>query len=135
MKEVSVTHVVSCPLCHKTGEVTISSDGRGPRRVEMEHICEHLDPEYEERARGIRVYFTHDDGWEHVFLLAPLAIFVDAGDPHLVARALRRRGFKVRVDGRYIVFEAHVYPYAVERALQQYMLATARTVSYQFVQL
>ena len=65
-----------------------------------------------------------------------LAIYVWQGDPKNVARALRRREFDVRVDGRYIIFETPARSVgAVNHALQQYMLAAGRTVSYQYVRL
>jgi len=135
MKEVSVTHVVVCPFCGKTGEVTITADGSGPRLVEMEYICPHVDEEYDENKRGIYVHFSDGERGDYVFLYAPLALYVREGDPHLIARALRRRGFKVRVDGHHIIFKTPVYPYPVDLALRQYMLNAGRTVSYKHVHL
>ena len=135
MKEVSVTHVVVCPFCGKTGEVTITADGSGPRLVEMERVCKHADSEYEEIEEGVYIHFSDGERGDYVFLSAPLAVYVWRGDVHLVARALRRRGFKVRVHGRDIVFETPVSTCDVNEALRQYMLAAKRTVSYQFVRM
>ena len=64
-----------------------------------------------------------------------LALYIWEGKPSLIARALRRRGFKVRAGGRYIIFVAPAEPRDVDHALRWYMLNTGRTVSYQFVRL
>jgi len=69
-KEI-VAHI-HCPLCGALGEVTIESDGEGPRYVVIERMCEHLDEEYEEMEEGIYVYFNDESGGgDHVFVPAP----------------------------------------------------------------
>ena len=66
-----------------------------------------------------------------------LALYIWDGNPHRIAAALRRRGFKVRVDGRYIIIERPANPAVgdVLRALRRHMRAAGRTVAYQFVRL
>ena len=67
MKDVS--HIVICPFCGKSGEVTITADGSGPRRVEMEYICPHVDAEYDEDEWGIYVHFSDGESGDRAFLM------------------------------------------------------------------
>lgn len=137
MKAFNITRLVRCPFCDARNTVTIRSDGNGSRDVEIEHVCPHVRDEYDESGRGIYVYFERGEARDYVLVPAPLALRVQDGNATRIARALRRRGYGIRVDGRHIIFERPRHPIAFEisRALHQYMLNARRTISYEFVNL
>jgi hypothetical protein len=61
-----------------------------------------------------------------------LAIYVWRGEPQSIAKSFRRRGFKVRVDGRHILFDDSAELRKITEALRRYVIATRRTILYQF---
>ena len=81
MKDVSVAYVVVCPFCHRAGEVTITANGTGPRRVEMEYICPHVDAEYDEDEWGIYVRFSDGESEDRVFLCEDYVIVLRSAWP------------------------------------------------------